>query len=217
LRGDANQLRRFFILAFNGVNQQFNGIDRNFIGRQPNVGNRRIQRIVDNVAAKADQGKIFSDFPSRLMQRPHAGNCQHIAGQHQRSQFGMRLQKTDHFILCNRRPLSAVIKAEKQVLVSRQAGVRKSLSQAAKIMTRLPQVLVNLKLTSNDKKSLWQTDPAITAAIAALDEKYAGRGRVLVRASGTEPLIRVMIEGEDERQIDADARELAALMEKQLL
>ncbi|MDD3243660.1 MAG: phosphoglucosamine mutase [Eubacteriales bacterium] len=101
-------------------------------------------------------------------------------------------------------------------LISAVTRTGKRLSEAAKIMTRLPQVLVNLKLDSNEKKLLWQSDGEITHAIAALDEKYAGRGRVLVRASGTEPLIRVMIEGEDEEQIGRDARELAALMQSRL-
>ncbi|MDD4797809.1 MAG: phosphoglucosamine mutase [Eubacteriales bacterium] len=92
----------------------------------------------------------------------------------------------------------------------------KTLSQAAGVMRRLPQVLVNLRLDSNDKKQLWQQDTAITAAIAALEEGYAGRGRILVRASGTEPLIRVMIEGEDQEKIHADARQLTDLISQRL-
>lgn len=91
-----------------------------------------------------------------------------------------------------------------------------SLAQAAKVMRRLPQVLVNLKLDSNEKKQLWQQDEAISRAIALLEESYAGQGRILVRASGTEPLLRVMIEGEDPEKIHADALQLVDLMGQRL-
>jgi phosphomannomutase len=52
--------------------------------------------------------------------------------------------------------------------------------------------------------------------IKALEDKYAGEGRVLIRPSGTEPLVRVMIEGRDKSVIDKDASDLAALIEKEL-
>lgn len=88
----------------------------------------------------------------------------------------------------------------------------KSLKQAAQVMRRLPQVLVNLRLEDNSHKALWEKNPIIADAIARLEGDYAGRGRILVRASGTEPLIRVMIEGEDEEQIERDAQALAKLI-----
>lgn len=54
------------------------------------------------------------------------------------------------------------------------------------------------------------------AAIADLEKKYAGRGRVLVRASGTEPFVRVMIEGPDQHEMDQDVYALSKLIEKKL-
>ena len=56
----------------------------------------------------------------------------------------------------------------------------------------------------------------VVEAIQALDRKYEGRGRVLVRASGTEPLVRVMIEGPDQHEMDQDVYNLAKLIEKKL-
>ena len=55
--------------------------------------------------------------------------------------------------------------------------------------------------------------PEIAEAIAALDKKFAGEGRVLIRPSGTEPLVRVMIEGKDQNIITSEARELAELIQ----
>ena len=53
----------------------------------------------------------------------------------------------------------------------------------------------------------------IAEAIDALEKKFNGQGRVLIRPSGTEPLVRVMIEGKDQAQIEKDARELAELIQ----
>jgi phosphoglucosamine mutase len=57
----------------------------------------------------------------------------------------------------------------------------------------------------------------IAEAIADLEAKFAGEGRVLIRPSGTEPLVRVMIEGKDQKVIDEEAAKLAELIEKVML
>ncbi len=91
----------------------------------------------------------------------------------------------------------------------------KKLSELAGVMEVLPQALVNAK-ASNEKKHDFMQSEAVAGAIKALEEKYAGAGRVLIRPSGTEPLVRVMIEGRDKSVIDKDASDLAALIEKEL-
>jgi phosphoglucosamine mutase len=88
-------------------------------------------------------------------------------------------------------------------------------SKLSGIMNRLPQVLVNVKVATELKHS-YETDKEIADSIKALDEKYAGRGRVLIRPSGTEPLVRVMIEGEDQDMIKHDADNLAKLIGEKL-
>ena len=55
--------------------------------------------------------------------------------------------------------------------------------------------------------------PAIAEAIAKIEEKFAGEGRVLIRPSGTEPKVRVMIEGKDQKVIEEEARKLAELIQ----
>ena len=82
-------------------------------------------------------------------------------------------------------------------------------------MTVLPQALVNAKVP-NHKKEHYMEYPEIAAAIEKLNEMFAGEGRVLIRPSGTEPKVRVMIEGKDETLIRKRAEELAALMEEKL-
>ena len=87
---------------------------------------------------------------------------------------------------------------------------KKPLSELAKIMEVMPQALLNAKVP-NHKKEHYMDYPEIADAIAALNKKFAGEGRVLIRPSGTEPLVRVMIEGKDQKMIEAEARELAEL------
>lgn len=88
----------------------------------------------------------------------------------------------------------------------------KPLSELAQIMQVLPQALVNAKV-ANHKKDKYMEFPEIAEAILNLETKYAGEGRVLIRPSGTEPLVRVMIEGKDAEIIKEDAEVLAKLIQ----
>ncbi len=86
------------------------------------------------------------------------------------------------------------------------------LSELAKIMEVLPQALVNAKV-ANHKKEHYLEYPEIAQAIETLTKKFAGEGRVLIRPSGTEPLVRVMIEGKDKELIQGEAERLAGLIQ----
>ncbi len=88
-----------------------------------------------------------------------------------------------------------------------------SLHDWQKRMSKMPQVMINVQRSRQaDVMSL----PEIVQAIAATEEKLAGRGRVLLRPSGTEPVVRVMVEGEDAAQVQTLAEELAAVVERAL-
>ena len=91
----------------------------------------------------------------------------------------------------------------------------KKASEVTGVMKAYPQVLVNAKVSS-DKKYDFDKDEEIKSAIAKLDKEFDGNGRVLIRASGTEPLVRVMIEGEDQKYITEKAQEIADLIAKKL-
>ncbi len=88
-------------------------------------------------------------------------------------------------------------------------------SELCSIINIYPQVLINAKV-SQDKKQDYEKDEVVKQKIEELEKEFADNGRVLIRPSGTEPLIRVMIEGEDEEYITKKAEELANLIEEKL-
>ena len=97
--------------------------------------------------------------------------------------------------------------------IVRKTGKR--IDELSKIITVYPQVLRNARVARSGN-SEYIEDEVIMNEINALNAKYADRGRVLIRPSGTEPLIRVMIEGKDEEEIAQDAQALATLLEERL-
>ena len=82
-------------------------------------------------------------------------------------------------------------------------------------MKKYPQVLINTKV-SNDKKNDFYMNTIIKNSIIEVEELLGNKGRVLVRPSGTEPLIRVMLEGEDTNKIEEYAKEIADIIEREL-
>ncbi len=90
-----------------------------------------------------------------------------------------------------------------------------SASEAAKIIKIYPQVLVNVKVP-NEKKSELENIPEIKSKIEEIEQEFKGNGRVLIRPSGTEPLVRVMLEGSNEDYIEEKANEIAKLIEEKL-
>ena len=92
----------------------------------------------------------------------------------------------------------------------------KSLSELATVMTVLPQALVGAKVP-NHKKDSYMEYAEIAEAIERVSAKFEGEGRVLIRPSGTEPLVRVMIEGKDQAMIEKEAKELAELIQNVML
>lgn len=91
----------------------------------------------------------------------------------------------------------------------------KKVSELTKIINIYPQILINAKVNS-DKKYDYDKDPEILKKIEELNNEFKDNGRVLIRASGTEPLVRVMIEGEDKEYIEKKAKELADFIEHKL-
>lgn len=87
------------------------------------------------------------------------------------------------------------------------------LSALASGMTELPQVLYNAKV-ANNKKDLYMSDEVIVSEIKKIEDRLDGTGRVLIRPSGTEPLVRVMLEGKDTEELNSLAKNLALLIEE---
>lgn len=102
-------------------------------------------------------------------------------------------------------------------LVSVLKHTGKKMSELASVMQVYPQVLINAKVkTENKSEENYMKFPEIKKAIEELESEFKDSGRVLIRPSGTEPLVRVMIEGKDEALIEKRAKELAALFEEKL-
>lgn len=124
-------------------------------------------------------------------------------------------EQSGHIIMLDRNTtgdglLSALLLLE--VLVK----TGKPLSELASVMEVLPQALVNAKVP-NHKKDRYMEYPEIVAAIEELNKKFAGEGRVLIRPSGTEPKVRVMIEGKNQTLIEDEAKKLAELIQNTML
>ena len=98
-------------------------------------------------------------------------------------------------------------------VMSRMARTGQTLAELAAVMTRLPQVLVNV---SGVDKARASSDPTLTAAVAAASARLGYAGRVLLRPSGTEALVRVMVEAESVDVAEATARELAEVVRSSL-
>ena len=106
-----------------------------------------------------------------------------------------------------------LLTAVQLTMALRDSGL--SMSDFTSFIKIYPQVLVNAKI-KNEYKSTYMQVPEIAAEIEKIENKFAGNGRVLIRPSGTEPLVRVMLEGSDIEELNADATRLAKLMEEKL-
>ena len=97
-------------------------------------------------------------------------------------------------------------------LLNVMISTEKPLSELAKCMKTYPQVIVNAKVT-NERKATYNDDVVVSKAILELEKVFEGNGRVVIRPSGTEPLVRVMIEGDNQEFIEKKAHEIAKLIE----
>lgn len=97
-------------------------------------------------------------------------------------------------------------------LMSEMARQQRSLAELAAVMTVFPQVLINVKGVDRTRVA----DPGVAEAVAEAEAELASSGRVLLRASGTEQLVRVMVEAEDAQQAQRIAERLAAVVRERL-
>ncbi|MEK3791102.1 phosphoglucosamine mutase [Paenibacillus sp. FSL R7-0204] len=99
-------------------------------------------------------------------------------------------------------------------LVNTMKSSGKKLSTLKSMMTKYPQVLVNVRVQD---KTNYPNNPAIEAAIIEVESKLGDNGRVLVRPSGTEPLIRVMAEGPDKAELDLFVGQIVEVVQRELV
>jgi phosphoglucosamine mutase len=93
------------------------------------------------------------------------------------------------------------------------AKSKRTLAELASDLVSYPQVLLNVRVRARvDLSSV----PAVAAALARVEARVAGQGRLLVRYSGTEPLLRVMLEGKHEDEIHAWAQEIVDTVKQEI-
>ncbi|MGL4954618.1 MAG: phosphoglucosamine mutase [Cetobacterium sp.] len=107
-----------------------------------------------------------------------------------------------------------VLTSVKLVEAIRDSG--KSLDELVSEIVDWPQLLINVRV-DNSKKNLWNKNEVIVKYIEDKELEMAGLGRVLVRTSGTEPIVRVMVEGKEMATVERVAKEIAAVVEKELV
>ena len=106
-----------------------------------------------------------------------------------------------------------ILTAIKLLEVIKKTG--KTLSELRQIIKILPQALVNAKVNNKNKYNYLENEE-IKKAIDNVEKMFEGNGRVLIRPSGTEPLVRVMIEGDNQEILEKEAKKLASLIEEKL-
>jgi phosphoglucosamine mutase len=117
-------------------------------------------------------------------------------------------ESSGHIICLDRTTTGDGIVSALQVLQAMR-GSGKSLQELKSGMRKYPQRMINVPV--NARINL-DSAPAVQAAVISAEQRLAGRGRVLLRPSGTEPVVRVMVEGEDEQQVNREADQLATVV-----
>lgn len=117
-------------------------------------------------------------------------------------------ESSGHIICLDRTTTGdGIVSALQVIQAMRSSG--QSLWALKRGMQKFPQRMINVPVRARVDLD---TVPAVRAAVESAEHRLAGRGRVLLRPSGTEPVVRVMVEGEDERQVDREVDQLAAVV-----
>ena len=132
----------------------------------------------------------------------------------QKDGFNLGGEQSGHIILLDYNPTGDGILTS-LMLIKSIFEENKKASELGALVKKYPQILVNAKVNA-DKKFDYEKDEEIKTEIEKLEKEFAGNGRILIRPSGTEPLVRVMIEGENQEYISKKATELAKLIEEKL-
>ncbi|HEY7764603.1 MAG TPA: phosphoglucosamine mutase [Aestuariivirgaceae bacterium] len=122
--------------------------------------------------------------------------------------FNVGGEKSGHIVLSDFCTTGDGLIAALQVLAAVKAS-NKSVSQICRLFTPLPQIMKNVRFKSGQPLEL----PQVKTVISAMEQKLGSKGRLVIRPSGTEPLIRVMAEGEDEQMVRSAVDEICSALE----
>jgi len=145
-----------------------------------------------------------------LIRTPVGDRC--VSEEMRRSGAAIGGEKSGHIIFSEHATTGDGIITALQVLqIMRETGRR--LSDLASVMEEFPQILLNVRVK---ERTGWDRIPELQAAIADVERRLLGRGRILVRASGTEKLIRVMAEGPDQKELESLTEQVASVVRAKL-
>ncbi len=137
----------------------------------------------------------------------------HVFEAMERADANLGGEQSGHIIFRDRATTGdGMLTAIELVKAVRAAG-GPTLGELAGQIRRLPQVMLNSAVRHKDS---WQVDPVFAGAVASAEARLGRRGRILVRPSGTEPRLRIMVEGERLEEISEIARELDELAQARL-
>ena len=168
--------------------------------------------IVATVMSNLGLNKFTRDNGLQLLQTKVGDR--YVLEQMLKEGFNLGGEQSGHVILLDYNPTGDGILTS-LMLIKAILEEEKKASELADMVKLYPQILINAKVSS-DKKYDYEKDNDIKTAIDKLEKEFAGNGRVLIRPSGTEPLVRVMIEGEEQEYITKKAQEIADLIAEKL-
>ena len=173
-------------------------------------GTLRNSVLVATVMSNGGLERAVTDAGGRMVRTPVGDR--HVFDAMEREDASLGGEQSGHIIFRDRSTTGdGLLTAIELTRAMRSAG--QPLSSLADRIPRLPQVVINSVVSRRDD---WQDDPDFAAAVDRATAEMGDRGRILVRPSGTEPKIRIMVEGDDADEIDRIAGELAALADARL-
>lgn len=168
--------------------------------------NRLVVTVMSNLGLKQAMEKLNIDISETAV------GDKHVMVEMDRSGAVLGGEQSGHLILSRYNPTGDGILSSLMVL-SVMAQTGKSLKALASVMTPLPQILYNITVSRRDE---WSENEKVQAAIAKAESRLGNSGRILIRPSGTEPLLRVMGEGPDREELDRILKDILRVMEKEL-
>jgi len=173
-------------------------------------GTLRNRILVTTVMSNGGLDRAIGAAGGRVIRTPVGDR--HVFEAMERADAGLGGEQSGHIIF---RDLAVtgdgILTGIQLIKTLRDTGA--TLSEAAAQIQMLPQVMINSAVRHRDQ---WEVDPEFSVAVAEADARLGARGRILVRPSGTEPKIRIMVEGEDADEINQIARELSELASARL-
>ena len=159
------------------------------------MSNLALEHAVQRLGVKFERAKVGDRYVLELLQD---------------RRWNLGAENSGHIVCLDRHTTGDGIVSALQVLAAvQQAG--SDLASYLRELVLYPQRLINVPVK---KEFQWKDSNALQSAVAEVEAQLAGEGRVLLRASGTEPLLRVMVEGRDRALVDRSAETLASVLRK---